>query len=254
MRVFVHDGSFDGVLAAVFDAYSRRAFPDMLLRKGEALPLFCDDVCEVHADEAKADRVWRALQKKLSPSSLASLVMCWFSEQPGSAEWIFRYVCKVMDSSMSIEGNWADKDVRTVLQWGKKVASERERLLQFLRFQKMADGVFFAAVEPLYNVLPLAVSHFRDRFSDQAWLVYDVRRGYGFYYDRKAVEEVSFPEPPKGLRGGWLDPSLAAEDERLFQDLWKTYFQSVAIKERKNARLQKQNMPVRFWKYLVEKR
>ena len=66
MRVFVHDGSFDGVLAAVFDAYSCRAFPDMLLRKGEALPLFCDDVCEVHADEAKADRVWRALQKKLS--------------------------------------------------------------------------------------------------------------------------------------------------------------------------------------------
>lgn len=254
MRVFVHDGSFDGVLAAVFDAYSRRAFPDMLLRKGEALPLFCDDVCEVHADEAKADRVWRALQKKLSHSSLASLVMCWFSEQPGSAEWIFRYVCKVMDSSMSIEGNWADKDVRTVLQWGKKVASERERLLQFLRFQKMADGVFFAAVEPLYNVLPLAVSHFRDRFSGQVWLVYDVRRGYGFYYDRKAVEEVSFPEPPKGLRGGWLNPSLAAEDERLFQDLWKTYFQSVAIKERKNARLQKQNMPVRFWKYLVEKR
>ena len=133
-------------------------------------------------------------------------------------------------------------------------ASERERLLQFLRFQKMADGVFFAAVEPLYNVLPLAVSHFRARFNDQDWLVYDVRRRYGFYYDRATVEEVSFPEPPEGLKGGWLDPSLSAKDERLFQDLWKTYFKSVAIRERLNVRLHKQNMPVRFWKYLVEKR
>ena len=254
MRVFVHDGSFDGVLTAVFDAYSRRAFPDVLSREGEGLPLFCDEVHDVHTDEAKAGRVWRALQKKLSARSLASLGLCWFSEQPGAAGWIFRYVCKVVDSSVSIEGKWADKDVRTVLQWGRKVASERERLLQFLRFQKMADGVFFAAVEPLYNVLPLAVSHFRARFNDQVWLVYDVRRRYGFYYDRATVEEVSFPEPPEGLKGGWLDPSLSAKDERLFQDLWKTYFKSVAIRERLNVRLHKQNMPVRFWKYLVEKR
>ena len=66
MRVFVHDGSFDGVLTAVFDAYSRRAFPDVLSREGEGLPLFCDEVHDVHTDEAKAGRVWRALQKKLS--------------------------------------------------------------------------------------------------------------------------------------------------------------------------------------------
>ena len=42
-------------------------------------------------------------------------------------------------------------------------------------------------------------------------------------------------------------------DERLFQQMWKTYFKAIAIKERMNPRKQRQDMPVRFWKYLVEK-
>jgi probable DNA metabolism protein len=49
----------------------------------------------------------------------------------------------------------------------KKVGCERERVLQFLRFQKTIDGTYFAAIEPMYNVLSLVVSHFQDRFADQ---------------------------------------------------------------------------------------
>jgi probable DNA metabolism protein len=44
-----------------------------------------------------------------------------------------------------------------------------------------------------------------------------------------------------------------AEDEKLFQEMWKTYFKSIAIKERINPKLHKQNMPVRYWKHLTEK-
>ena len=31
MTVFVYDKTFEGLLTAVFDAYSRRSFPDLLL-------------------------------------------------------------------------------------------------------------------------------------------------------------------------------------------------------------------------------
>ena len=44
-----------------------------------------------------------------------------------------------------------------------------------------------------------------------------------------------------------------AEDEQLFQQLWRTYFKTIAIKERINPKLHRQNLPVRFWKYLTEK-
>jgi len=39
----------------------------------------------------------------------------------------------------------------------------------------------------------------------------------------------------------------------MVQMLWKKYFKSMAIEERKNLKLQQQNMPKKYWKYLVEK-
>ena len=92
---------------------------------------------------------------------------------------------KVIDAPASIEQNFADPDVLGVYQLSKKVADERMRVLQFMRFQKTADQVYFGIMEPLYNVYPLTIHHFRDRFADQPWIIYDARRHYGYYYDLK---------------------------------------------------------------------
>ncbi|MEG1200053.1 MAG: DUF4130 domain-containing protein [Algoriella sp.] len=38
----------------------------------------------------------------------------------------------------------------------------------------------------------------------------------------------------------------------MYQELWKSYFKSTTITERKNSKLQIQMMPKRFWKNLTE--
>lgn len=57
----------------------------------------------------------------------------------------------------------------------KKVNNERLRVMQFFRFQKAADGTYFAAIAPIYNVLPLVLPYAQDRFADQQWLIYDLK-------------------------------------------------------------------------------
>ena len=52
---------------------------------------------------------------------------------------------------------------------------------------------------------------------------------------------------------GLLGEELMDADEKLFQQMWKTYFKSIAIKERLNPKLHRQHMPARFWKYMPEK-
>ena len=253
MNVFVYDGTFEGVLTAVFEAYERKLFPDSLVAEGEMLPLFYDNLVPVTADAAKADRVWKGLQKRLSWTALSMLTVAWLSELPEIDGLLFRYIRKAIDAPQSIELNFGDPDVLAVSKIGKKVGSEAHRVVQFLRFQKAADGTFFAAVRPVYNVLPLTLSHLTDRFADQRWLVYDVGRAYGYYYDLREAVEVRFAEQEAHLLSGKLDEARMAADERLFQQLWKTYFQSIAIRERLNPRLHKQNMPARFWKFMPEK-
>ena len=252
--VYIYDKTFDGLLTAVFDAYFRKTFPDALLSEGDALPLFCDELHTVVTDEEKAGRVWRGLQKKVSSSALGCLTQSWLSELPEVGMLIFRYIRKAIDSPRSIETNFADADVLELSKIYKKVDGERVHLMQFVRFQKAADGIFFAAVEPQFNALPLAVEHFKDRFADQPWLIYDVKRQYGYYYDLKEMKEVTFENPQQAhLVTGMLNESLMANDEKLFRQLWKTYFKAICIKERWNPRKHRQDMPVRYWKYLTEK-
>lgn len=255
MNIFLYDATFSGLLTAVFEAYSRRTFPDVLLPEEEPLPLFYDEVFTVLTDEEKSGRVWRGLQKKLSSTALACLAQCWLAEEPETPMLLFRYIRKVIDAPRSIETNFADPDVLAFSRMWKRVDWERLRLLQFIRFQKAADGTFFAAVEPEKNALPLVIGHFKDRFADQRWLIYDIKRAYGYYYDLKEVREVTFEEDNRAehLVTGMMDESLMDKDEKLFQSLWKAYFKSICIKERLNPKKHRQDMPVRYWKYLTEK-
>lgn len=254
MNLFIYDHTFEGLLTCIFDAYFRKTFPDMLLTEGESLPLFYDEAIRVTTDEEKAGRVWRRLQKKISHHALSSLTYCWLSELPQTDLLLFRYIRKAIDAPYSIETNFADPDVLELTGIYKKVDGERIHLMQFIRFQKAADGTFFASVEPQHNALPLIVSHFKDRFADQPWLIYDIKRQYGYYYNLKEIEEVTFEDPRQThLVTGILDESMMDDNEKHFQELWKTYFKSICIKERWNPKKHRKDMPVRYWKYLTEK-
>ena len=253
MIAFIYDKTFEGLLTAVFDAYVRKSFPDVLLAEGEPLPLFCEETVTICSDKQKADRVWKGLEKKISKLSLSGLTVSWLSELPEIDMLLFRYIRKAIDYSKSIEMNFGDPDVLQMSKIWKKVSNERLRIMQFLRFQKAVDGTYFSAVEPIYNVLPLVLPYLNDRFGDQKWLIYDMSREYGYYYDLKETIEVRFEQKEAHLLSGFLSEELMDENEKLFQQMGKEYFKTIAIKERINPKLHRQHLPVRFWKYMTEK-
>ena len=122
----------------------------------------------------------------------------------------------------------------------------------FVRFRLTKDDIYFAIIEPDFNVLPIIIKHFKSRYADQKWLIYDIKRKIGAYYDLNKTEYVSMELPEDiGISGGnseYFDPG-----EIYFQKLWKEYFDSTNIKSRVNMRLHVQHVPKRYWKYLSEK-
>ena len=252
MIIFRYDKTFEGLLTSVFDAYSRKTFPDKLLSEHDIEPLFTQTCHHVTSSEEKSKRVWNALLKKLPNRASNMILHVWLSECEGSDELLFRYMRKTFDHTHSIAYNFSDADVLDIERLARKVAHETLYIKQFLRFQKAADGIFFAPIRPIYNALPLSINHFTDRFADQQWVIYDLRRKYGYYYDYHTTREITFTDEEDSLREKF-DESLMAEDEKLFQELWKGYFKALTIKERINPRLHRQHMPVRFWRYMTEK-
>ena len=122
MLIFRYDKTFEGLLTAIFDAYSIKRFPDVLLAAEETSPLFYDEIITVVTDEERSNRVWKGLQKKLSASALTSLTTCWLSELPEIDLVLFRYIHKAIDAPRSIELNFGDPDAGTLqsLEKGKQ--------------------------------------------------------------------------------------------------------------------------------------
>ena len=249
---FLYDHTFDGLLTCVFEAFNRKEFPENIVGENNRLPLFAESF-RVFTDDSKADRVFKALRKKISPAALDMLFTSYLSELEGIEIRIFHYIQKALLAEKSIETNFADPDVLELSKVYKKVTREEERIRQFVRFQKTADGLFFAVMDPKYNVLPLTARFFKTRYADQQWVIYDMRRDYGLHYDLKTVETVHFDQLPVASATGRIAAEKLDDCETVFQDLWKDYLKAITIRERLNLKLQRQHMPKRFWKYLTEK-
>ena len=256
MTVYVFDNTLDGLLTAVFDSFFRKQQDVTLLADGEQLPLFADEPHHVVTDNEKASRVWKGLEKQLSREALHMITISWLSEERALNQPLFNMICKVFQQKRDISHNASDDDVLAVRNTCRRVLHETLRMKQFIRFQKAKDGTYLAVVSPDHNVLSLVIDHFQDRFNDQPWLIYDAKRHYGYNYDGKSVIRITFEneaEVPFDLSNGKMDADILSENDLLFQELWRTYFKAICIKERMNPKKQLSDMPRRYWKYMTEK-
>lgn len=257
MTTYVFDGRFVGLLSCIFRAFQFRQFDVELTTDRAVQVLLFDDLIEVASDEQHAQRVWRGLQQKLSASTLQQFYYAYLSEQLVAWQHLFNFAVYAFQSADNIERDYGHADVLAVSQWAKQVGREKHRMEAFVRFKKCQDGLFLSLIQPDFDVLPIIERHFKSRYQDQRWLIYDEKRHYGIYYDLEQLHQVD-------LNAQQLDRQIAtghsqqltielAADELLYDQLWKDYFQSVNIVARQNIRLHIQYVPRRYWRYLNEK-
>lgn len=250
--VYIFDSSYEGLLTAVFTAFEHKNFDARLATKNCVIDLF-DNQSEIISDSIKAQRVLKGLEKKLKTNQIVDFYRAFLSEDIIAWRAIFNLIIRIFQKDESILENYGDNDVLYLSQTLRKVSRERHRMKAFVRFQKDENGMYLAVVEPDFNVLPLIVPFFKNRYTDQPWLIYDLKRNYGIYYDLKTVTEVSLTkDETKAIKTLKNNVSLDEKDES-YQHLWKSYFQSTNIPARKNMKLHLRHVPKRYWKYLPEK-
>lgn len=80
--------------------------------------------------------------------------------------------------------------------------------------------------------------------TDQDWVIHDCKRDRAILYNQEEWIISGVDEMPE------IEYS---EEEGYYQELWQEFFDSVALTNRRNLRLQRQYMPTRYWKHLIEK-
>lgn len=249
MKQLLYDGTFEGFLTSVFEVYEYKIVQPQIKRGNVIDGSLFDTMHVTQTNDAKAKRVLTKLEQKISKTGINQLYKCFLSELTAIENVLLRYIQYVIAAKSGAENDYGHPDVLMVQQTSKKVYREKHRMEAFVRFQLTKDELYYAIIQPDYNVLPLIATHFKERYADQRWLIYDGRRKYGLYYNLNDISEViiDFNESNSEAM------NVYDEKEDLYQQLWKQYFDSVNIKARKNMKLHIQHVPKRYWRFLVEK-
>lgn len=251
MTIVIYDGTWFGFLSAVFEVYEFKLSP-VSIESSARYQIRAFTVSRTcYSDELKALRVWNGLKKRLSSTACRNIYLCFLSEIVGMEDVLLQFI-QLAFSVNEVEKAYGNPVVLKVSQLAKSVYREKHRMEAFVRFKLTKDNIYFATIEPDFNVIPVIVKHFEKRYADQQWLIFDTKRRYGIYYNLHSVEEVMMEFKEEKESGS--SNSIFSADEELYQKLWRDYFKHVNIVERKNTRLHIQHVPKRYWKYLIEKR
>jgi probable DNA metabolism protein len=253
MSQFIYDGTFPGLLSIIFHSFERKIWPEAIIRPGQSALLFGETIT-IETNEVNAVRVWDGINKVGGTITCEQLFHAFLSLDGNVEMIIVQYARELFSAKQCVATNFSLDCVLKVSQLEHKVLREAHRMLMFIRFEQAADGTWFAPITPKYDVLPLITGHFRLRFADQPWLIYDAKREYGFFFDTKKLEQITIENPAFNAVTGQLYKDVTHPDEDKYQEMWKTYFKQIAIRERTNLKCQQNFMPKRFWKYLTEKK
>lgn len=252
-KTLLYDGSFEGLLTAVFEVFEYK-FPsvEIVAKQNYIQEDIFAETHEVFTNPEKADRVLKKLETSLGKAGITQLLWIYLSEIPHFERLVLSAIRQSLKfPEKDILKNFADPDILEISKISKSVDRERHRMTAFIRFEKLQDEVFFAKIEPDFNVLPLIKNHFQQRYQDQKWMIFDLKRHYGIIYD---LNESQFFYPEENqLQNFRNSEQFHHAEEKNYQQLWQRYFVKTGIPERKNLKLHIQWMPKRYWKYLTEK-
>lgn len=254
MKTLVYDDSFEGVLTAVFEVFEYKFKEAIIISKRHFVSdnLF-DDSYFVISNEEKSDRVLKKVKENLGNEGVSCLLKLYLSERKEVGNLILNLIKhSLKHPKENVLKDYGSESIMEIFKIQKMVGRESHRMKAFVRFEQLKDGFFFAKIAPDFNVLPLIIRHFSERYKDQKWIIYDEHRGYGVWYD---LNEASLFYPDETFIQNLKKQSMFYDEkEEKFQILWKSYFSKTNIIERKNPKKHLQDLPRRYWKYLTEKK
>jgi probable DNA metabolism protein len=247
-----YDGSFEGFLTCVFLAFEQDLEVVGIFPTNSIQESMFGNSETIITDNEKAKRVELGLRKKITSKSFRELYFAFLSEIAEIEVTLLQYIKMAFNDVNFSEKDFGNPVVLKVSKTAKMVSREKHRMEAFVRFQLTKDDIFFASIEPDFNVLPIILKHFESRYADQKWIIYDLKRNFGLFYNLEKTNFINLEFSSREHLNS-SNTSIYSTNEVEFQKLWKEYFSSTNIKSRKNMKLHLQHVPKRYWKYLTEK-
>lgn len=249
MYIFTCQPDLESMLTCIYDAWaSGKGHKNIRLQLEpvEQLTLF-DEYVHVEKDPEKVEKVIRSIKRKLSPQFYRDIAFTSLAYEEDALDNMYR--CLLLGFSLGPQALQMVqyRDIMRHQQIRIRLGKEVNRFQEFLRFHRIEGGIYAAHFEPKSRIALALGPIFQDRMPSEHWIIIDD-------IHREAV--IHPKDEPFYLRALTEDEltRLQKTDQvnDIYTDLWKTFFHTVAIEERKNPRCQQNLYPLWTRKHSVE--
>lgn len=150
------DGSFEGFLSLLYFAKEKNICPLNIILPNTPLSLF-DSPFFTETDTKNAKLHYRNLKNTFPKKPFHIFNYAFLYETPPLHVKLFEYI-NIQDREKL--SDIATEPTKSIHKAYKYVLRERHKMLGFLRFSRLQNGIYYAKCAPKSNVLALLGSHF----------------------------------------------------------------------------------------------
>ena len=241
-------------MTCIYDAWSEalRIGHDQIQLKKEPIlqQTMFDEYVHVDGDNVKAEKVIRSVRRDISDEAYLDVYYATLSAEEDALQAIYNFLRVGFAVGSKVLEQYSNPHVMRMLELRRKVGNESHHFNEFARFQSLDTRVYVSHLEPKSDVIMLVGRHFADRMPSEHWMIIDDNRRTAvvhpadqpYYLTSLSEEEMS----------EFLARESAAKDTDSMTALWKTFFQTIGIKERKNPVCQRNLIPLWYRKHMSE--
>lgn len=258
MTIYMCEPVFEGILCGVYDAWSDPAGHEevRLVLKGEyeEIELFAS-YRDVELCPEKVGKVIQAVCRKISQEVYRKIYTASLSQDKDRADKIYRFLIQAFRHGPAVLDMLQLPACYDIFQMCRNVYNENHLLTEFLRFSQTPAGILVARIGPKNDVMTLLAPHFADRLPEEDWVIYDeIHRRAAIHPAGRPwflVKDPLEPEQEK-IDSEWQCWLKEQTDEEVYEDMWRMFCDTIAIKERNNPLCQRTHLPLRFRPYMTE--
>jgi probable DNA metabolism protein len=238
--ILIYDSSIDGFFTLVYEVYYNKLKPTQIL-KSKPNELLFEDILEIFTDKTKSQKVQSAIKKKFTKKNHDKIKNIFFCDNHDFEIYLLQFIIIGFKDQKQLS-NINHSCVLFIDNLLKQFFQVVHKMKGFTRFIELENGFLYAKLENEFNIVPFLAKHFITRFNNQDFVIHDTLRQISFIKDKNNTSIQNI-----------VDVQLEySQNEQQFQKLWQTFFDSVTIKERKNLKLQRQMVPIKYRKDMTE--
>ncbi|MCR5703029.1 MAG: TIGR03915 family putative DNA repair protein [Eubacterium sp.] len=243
----VCEDSFEGIMTAIYEGW-------ILMNQGNQVdiypgdfftPTFFSEYRSIKVNYEKSEKVARSIQVKISVSAYIAVYRACMHYSPEKGNIVFNFLKVAYPQGAKVMKMLGMPEVVSLMELERKVANETHNLKGFLRFSQLEGGLMVGTITPRCNVVPLLEKHFSERFPKENWMIYDKNRKIALLHSNngKCIMVV-------GQQIEHILKEMKIDDE--YEGLWKVFFNTIQIEERKNSKAQQNHLPKWYREEMTE--